>query len=141
MRGEDVHRRGIGSDGGGVDPRFGLVGGVVVEEITGLKIVGGIEDDLCGGEELVDVSGDEIGYIGVDLDRGVEESDLAARSFGFGKGFESVLFVKKNLALKVRGFDEVTVDEGEGTDSRAGEKRGGCCACRSAAYDGGVGVS
>ena len=65
---EDVHGGGVGADGGGVDPGDGLLDGVVVDEIAGFEVVGGVEDDLCGGEQLGDVGGDEVGDVGVDGD-------------------------------------------------------------------------
>lgn len=120
--GEDVHGGGVGAYGGGVDPGFGLLDRVVVEEVAGFEVVGGIEDQIGGGEELVDVGGDEVGDVGVDRDGGVEERNLAAGGFGLGKGFAGVGFVEEDLALKVGGLHEVAVDEGEGADSGAGEE-------------------
>ena len=120
--GEDGHGGGVGADGGGVDPGFGLLDGVVVDEVAGLEVVGGVEDEMGGGEELVDVGGDQVGDVRVDGDGGVEEGDLAAGGFGFGEGLEGVGLVEEDLALEVGGFDEVTVDEGEGSDAGAGEE-------------------
>src|SRR5437879_1478138 len=48
--GEDVHGGRVGADGGGVDPGDGLAEGVVVDEIAGLEVVGGVEDELDGAE-------------------------------------------------------------------------------------------
>jgi hypothetical protein len=134
--GEDVHGGGVGADGRGVDPGLGLLDGVVVEEVAGLEVVGGVEDDVGWGEELVDVGGDQIGDMGKDSDRGVEESDLAAGGFGFGERQESVGLVEEDLALEVGGLDEVTVDEGEGSHTGAGEERGCGGPGGSAADDG-----
>src|ERR1700679_3841576 len=41
---ENVHGGGVGADGGGVDPGLGLLDGVVVEEVAGFEVVGGVED-------------------------------------------------------------------------------------------------
>ena len=46
---QDVHRGGVGPDGGGVDPGFGLLDGEVVDEIAGFEVVGGVVDDVGGG--------------------------------------------------------------------------------------------
>ena len=119
--GKDVHGGGVSADGGCVDPGFGLLDGVVVEEVAGLEVVGGVEDEVRGGKELVDVGGDEVGDVGMDSDGGVEESDLAAGGFGFREGFAGVCFVEEDLALEVGGFDEVAVDEGESADAGAGQ--------------------
>jgi hypothetical protein len=126
---KDVHGGGVGAYGGGVDPGFGLLDGVVVDEVAGLEVVGGVQnqidgDEVGGGEELVDVVGDEVGDVGVDGDGGVEESDLAAGGFGLGEPVAGVGLVEEDLALEVGGFDEVAVDEGEGADAGAGEE--GC---------------
>ena len=137
--GDDGHGRGIGTDGGGVDPGFGLLDGVVVDEVAGLEVVGGVEDDVGGGEEFVNVCGDEVGDVGMDGDGGVEEGDLAAGGLGLGKRLEGVGFVEEDLTLEVGGLDEVSVDEGEGADAGAGEQRGCGCSGGSAADDGDVG--
>jgi hypothetical protein len=117
---EDVHGGGVGADCCGIDPGFGLLDGVVVDEITGFEVVGGVEDEVGGGEELVDVGGDEVGDVRVDCDRGVEEGDFAAGGFGFGEGFVGIGFVEEDLALEVGKFDEVSIDEGKGADAGTG---------------------
>ena len=136
---EDVHGGGVGADGGGVDPGLGLLDAVVVEEVAGLEVVGGVEDEMGGGEQLVDVGWDEVRDVSVDGDGGVEEGDLAAGGFGFGEGFAGVGLVEEDLALEVGGFDEVAVDEGEGADAGAGEEGGGGGSGGSDADDGDVG--
>ena len=77
---------------------------------------------MGGGEELVDIAGDEVDDVGEDGDGGVETGDVAPGSFGFGESEESVLLVEEDLALEVGGLDEVAVDEGEGPDAGAGEE-------------------
>lgn len=135
---EDVHGGGVGAYGCGVDPGFGLLDGVVVDEVAGLEVVGGVEDDLGVGEEGVDVGGDEVFDVGVDADVGVEEGDLTAGGFCLGERVEGVLLVEEDLTLEIGGFDEVAVDEREGADPGAGEERGCRGSGGSAAYDGGV---
>jgi len=136
---EDGHGGGVGADGGGVDPGFGLLDGVVVEEVAGFEVVGGVEYEVSGAEKFVDVGGDEVGDVGMDDDGGVEERDLAACGFGFGEGFAGVCFVEEDLALEVGGLDEVAVDEGESADAGAGEEGCGCGSGGSDADDGDVG--
>jgi len=136
---KDVHGGGVGTDGRGVDPGFGLLDAVVVEEVAGLEVVGGVEDQMGGGEELVDVCGDEVGDVGVDSDVGVEEGDLAASGFGLGKGFACVCLVEEDLTLEVGGLDEVAINEGEGTDAGAGQEGGSGGSSGPDANDGDVG--
>jgi len=136
---EDVHGGGVGAYGCGVDPGLGLLDGVVVDEVASLEVVGGVENQVGGGEELVDVGGDEVGDLGMDGDGGVEEGDLAAGGLGLGEGVAGVGLVEEDLALEVGGFDEVAVDEGEGADAGAGEEGGGGGSGGSYADDGYVG--
>ena len=74
----------------------------------------------------------------VDRDAGVEGGYVAAGGFGFGQGVEGVGLVEEDLALEVRGFDEVAVDEGERGDTGAGEQAGGCGARGPDSNDSGV---
>ena len=144
MAGEDVHGGGVGADGGGVDPWDGLLDGEVVEEVTGLEVVGGVEEYLDGWggqrwvwcEELGDVGRGEVGDVRVDGDGGVEAGDVTAGGLGLGEGFTGVGLVEEDLALEVGGFDEVAVDEGERAYASACEQRGGSRAHGSAADNG-----
>ena len=72
----------------------------------------------------MNVGWDEVCDLRVDGYGGVEQSDLQAGGFGFGKAFPGVGLVKQDLTLEVGGFDEVSVDEGEGADASAGEQGG-----------------
>ena len=88
--GQDVHGGGVGADGCGVDPWLALLDGVVVEEVTRLKVVGAVEDQtsipFAGFENVFDVGGDEIGDVGVDGDDlRVEEGDVTPGGFSFGE--------------------------------------------------------
>ena len=47
--GEDGHGGRVGAYSCGVDPGFGLLDGIVVDEVSGLEVVGGIEDEVGGG--------------------------------------------------------------------------------------------
>ena len=44
-------------DGGGVDPWRALFHGEVVDQVAGFEVVSGVEDEVCGAEEVVDVGG------------------------------------------------------------------------------------
>ena len=72
----------------------------------------------------MNVGWDEVCDLGVNGDGGVEQSDLKAGGFGFGKGLAGVLFVEQDLTLEVGGFDEVSVDQREGADACSGEQGG-----------------
>ena len=116
-----------------------MLDGVIVEEVAGVEVVGAIEEDVGGGEEIVDVGGDKVGCVGVDLNAGVECSNVAAGGFGFGERVPGVSFVEKDLALEVGGFNEVAVDQRQLADTCASEEAGGCGAGCAYTNDGGVG--
>ena len=67
----------------------------------------------------MDVSWNQVSYMGGDGDRGVEEGNFAAGSFGLGNGLEGVGLVEEDLTLEVGGLDEVAVDECESSDTCA----------------------
>jgi hypothetical protein len=136
--GEDGHGCGVGADGCGVYPGFGLLDRVIVDEIAGFEVVGGVEDEVGWGEQLVDIGWYQVGDMWVNGGRGVEERDLTMGGFGLGERLEGVGLVEEYLPLKVGGFDEVTIDEGEGADAGAGEEGGRGSSGGSDAYDGDV---
>ena len=58
--GENVHGGRVGANGGSVDPGLGLLDGVVVDQVSGFEVVGGVQYQIDGdhvgwGEEFVDV--------------------------------------------------------------------------------------
>jgi len=137
---EDVHGGGVGADGGGVDPGLPLLDGEVIEKIAGLEVVGGVEDEICRGEEMVDVAGDEVDDVGVNARGGVEELDFTAGGLGLGQGGEGIGLIEEDLPLEIGGFDEVAVDQGQGAHPRASEQSRGCGTGCANADDGDVGL-
>jgi hypothetical protein len=118
-----------------------LLDGVIVDEVAGLEVVGGVEDEVGRSKQFVDVGGNYVRDVGVDDDGGVEESDLAEGGFGLRERLEGVGLVEENLALQVGGFYEVAVNEGKGADARAGEEGSRGSSSSSDADDGDVGGS
>jgi hypothetical protein len=137
--GEDVHAGGVGADGGGVNPGAILVNAEIVDEVAGLEVVGGVEDEV-GAFEQGQGGGDEVGDVGGDGEVGVDGGEFAAGGFGFGEGVAGVGFVVEHLSLEVGLFDEVAIDEGEVADAGAGEQGCGGGSGGSAADDGDVGL-
>lgn len=97
---------------------------VVVEEVAGFEIVGGIEQELRTGEQCRDVCGDEICNVSLDGNFAVEAGDLAASGLGLGRRLTRIFLIEKDLPLQVAGLDEVAVDEREATDAGSREQRG-----------------
>src|SRR6185437_10501846 len=114
---------------------------VIVDEVTGFEVVGGVEDEVGIDQQGVDVVRNQVGYVCMDLDVGIETGDLAAGGLGFGGGGGGIGFVEEHLGLQVAFFDEIAVDEDEGADTGTGEQGGGSGASGSAAdqSDGGGG--
>ena len=139
--GEDGHGGGVGGHGGGVDPGDALLNGEVVDKVAGFEVVSGVEDEIGGAEEVLDVGGDEVGDVGCDADGGVGGEELAAGGLGLGEGVSRVPFVEEDLALEIRGLNEVAIDEGEVADAGAGEERGGRGPGGADADDGDMGAS
>ena len=131
--------------------RQSLLDGEVVDEVAGLEVVGGVQNNIdrgdvdCGRvgaggcEQLGDIAGDKVGDVRMDGDARVEAGDVAARGFGFGQSFARVGLVEEDLALQVRGLDEVAVDEGECANPRAREQRCRGRTSGAAANDGDMG--
>lgn len=72
----------------------------------------------------MDIGGNDVGDVSADLDFAVEGGDFAAGGFGFREGVAGVGLIEKDLALQVALFDEVAVNEGEGSDAGSGEEAG-----------------
>ena len=97
---------------------------VVVEQIAGLEVVGAVEQQVRAGQQLVDIGWNQVSDGGVDRDLGVDGGDLAAGGLGLGQRGQGVGFIEQDLALQVRGLDEVAVDQREMADAGARQQRG-----------------
>ena len=75
---KDVHGGGLRCNRRGIDPGLGLLDGVVVEQVTGFKVVGAVEEEVRAFQQRVDVSGDEVGDAREDLDVGVAAAASAS---------------------------------------------------------------
>ena len=100
---QDVHGGGVGADGGGVDPGLALLDGEVVDKVTGLEVVGGVEDDVGSGEQAGDIGGDEVGDMRVDGDSGVELGNVAARGLGLGEISRASASSKRTWRWRLEG--------------------------------------
>ena len=45
-----------------------MLDAIIVEEVAGFEVVGGVEDEMGRGEEVVDVGWDEVRDVSVDRD-------------------------------------------------------------------------
>lgn len=125
LAGQNIHGDGVGTDGGCVDPGLVLLNGVVVEQVAGLKVVSGVEDELGIAEQRVDIAWGEVGDMGFHLNLAIEERNFAASGLGLGQGFAGVSLIKENLALEIAFFDKIAINQGEAADAGAGQQAGG----------------
>lgn len=130
--GKDGHAGGVGTYGGGVDPRLGLFHGVVVDEVAGFKIVGAVKEEVGGAKKGVNVGGNEISDHSLNFDGRVEGCYFTACGLCLGQGGKGVGFVEEDLALKVGELDEVTINEDEVANAGAGQQ--GCGGRSSGSY-------
>ena len=102
-----------------------MLHGVVVEEIAGLEVVGGVENDVGSLQQIMNVAGNEICDVSMDLDLAVEGRDLALCRVGLGTRIARVRLVEEDLALQIALLDKVAVDEGQGSHAAARQQT--CC--------------
>lgn len=105
-----------------VDKGLLLRGGFGGDEKTGGKVVGAVEDEVVGADEVAFVFLGEVLRVGGDLDLGVESAEVGGGDFGFG--FANAFGGEKNLALEVGKADGVGVAKTEVADSSGGEVLG-----------------
>lgn len=106
----------------GIDPRNAELYGGVIQKEACLEIVGAIENDVECGKQFFGVAGGEVGDDPFDAHAAVDGSQAALGGNGFGERFEGVGFVEESLALEIRGFDEIAVNDAQNPDSGADKK-------------------
>jgi hypothetical protein len=112
--------------------------GKVIDQETGFKVVGAIEQEITTGEQFHGILRAEIGDDASHGDAGIDGQQLARSGDGFGKGLASIGFIEKRLALEVRGLDEVAVNDFDGPNAGANEKVGRSSANGAATNDSGA---
>ena len=99
-----------------------MLDGIVIDEVAGFEVVGGVEYDVRSAQELMDIGRNDVGDVSADLGFAIEGGDFAAGGFGFSEGVAGVGLIEKDLTLQAAFFDEVAVNEGEGSDAGSGEE-------------------
>jgi hypothetical protein len=120
--GTDSHRDAVTADDGGVDPGDAELYSGIIEKKARFKIVGPVEKDVMGSKQFFRVAGCEIGDNPFDTHAAVDGAQPALGGDGFGERFTSIGFIEKGLALEVRGFDEIAVNDAERSDPRADQE-------------------
>lgn len=122
--GDDWEEASLGGEACAVNPGEIVLYTDVVDEVTGLKVISSVEDELGIVAEGGDVGGIGVGDDGVDVDVAVDAAELAGCGDRLGELVRDVLFVEEDLALEVAELDEVAVDETEVADPGADEDVG-----------------
>ena len=94
----------------------------VVQQVAGREVVGAVDDDVVAADDVDDVVGAEAHVVGDDVDVGVERGERLLRRVDLAVA--DALDVVQDLALQVRGVDDVHVDDAERADSRRREIQG-----------------
>ncbi len=127
--GDEHGGHGFGADCPGVDVGDGVHHREVIDEEAGLEVVCAVEEDvgfaqLAMEDDALGVVAAKVGDDGFDLDLGIDFDEAVAGSLGFGALVLRVGIGEEGLAVEVRVFDEIAVDEGDLADACAGEQVG-----------------
>jgi len=57
---QDVHGDSVGANGGSINPGNVLLDGVIVQQVTRLEVVGGIENEICAMQQFADIGRNHI---------------------------------------------------------------------------------
>src|SRR6202035_1443156 len=88
----------------------------VVDEVAGGKVVGAVDDDVVGGEELHGVAGVQARVVRHQLDQRVDLVEAGERGVELRPA--DVRAAVEHLAMEIRLVDDVELDEPEGADPR-----------------------
>src|SRR5579871_756724 len=84
LTGNDIHRNGVASDGGGINPGKRSIHCVVVDQVTGLEVVCAIENQIHSFEQSLNVRGNEVCNSCFDGHLRVKSSNFSTGSNRFG---------------------------------------------------------
>jgi len=107
------HRDAITADDSSVYPRDAEFYGGIIQEKARLEIIGTVEEDVMSGEQFFGVARSEVGDDAFDAHAAVDGAQAALGGNGFGEPFAGVRFFKERLALKIRSFDEIAVNDAQ----------------------------
>lgn len=112
--------------------------GKIVDEESGFEIVGSVENEIETVEQFPGILRSEVGYDAFDGNGRIDGAKLLLSREGFWKRSGGIGFVEKGLALEIRRFDEVTIEDAQSPNAGAGKKRGSGGSDRAATDDNGT---
>jgi hypothetical protein len=137
--GTDGQRDPVTGNGRGVNPGAGKLDGQVVDEQTGFKVVGAVEDKVKAREKFLHVAGMEVGHDTLDGNGRIDGVEFAFGGDGFREGIARVGFIEEDLTLQVGRLDEVTIDDAEAADAGTDKEICGRGTDRAATHNDGAG--
>lgn len=136
--GTNGHGEAVAGNTRSVDPRQAGLHGKIIDQKTGLKVIGAIEEEIAAGEKLFGILRPEIGDDTPHGDAGIDGEQLALGGNGFWKSLASIRLVKESLALEIGRLDEIPVNDFDGPDTGTNKKVCGSSAYGATTNDGGA---
>src|SRR5574340_1416778 len=137
--GTNGHAGAITGYSGGVDPRRLRLHGKIIHQEARFEIIGAVQQERKTGKQFRGIPGTKIGYDSFYGYVGIDGQEPALGSDRLRQGLARVRFLKKHLALKIGGLNEIPVKDAQppdtGTDEQVGYRRPN----RSAANQNGAG--
>src|SRR5215469_308040 len=123
MARHNVARNRIAADSTAVDPRRAVLHREIVKKVASAEVVAAVENEVHAANELLGVTGYEVGDIRLDDDIGVCSREPPHGSDSFGQALFGVSFLEDNLPLQIVKFDVVTIDDAQLPDPSPDQER------------------
>jgi hypothetical protein len=108
--------------------------GCVIQQKPSLEVIGAVENQWKPGEQFPSIPGSDIGDDPLHAHVGVDGSEAPFGGDGLRQGFARIRFLKERLALQVRQFHEIPVDNPQPSDTRSNKEIGNHGPKRAAAH-------
>ena len=119
--GTESGNRSTASQAGSKNPGYGILDRIIIDQVARCKIVRCIQNQVWNTQPAGGIPTAQLDHAGVDFNLAVNLLKGLASGNSFRNPLPGVLFAEKTLALNVREFDEVAVDERESSNSCPGQ--------------------
>src|ERR1700746_1677244 len=117
LAGNNGHGDAVARNRRGIDPRGVGLDREIINQETGLEVIGAVENQGKAGKQFDSVPGAEVGNQALDLNIGINGVQLALSGHRLWKGFGGVRFVKQALPLKVGSFDQMATEDAQAANA------------------------
>ncbi len=107
---QDRHGDTVAADRRTVDPGHGFAHAPVVDQVAGFEVIGGVQDDDGGAQQLRNVTRDKNRHHGPYLDTGNDRFEALLGCDGLGQGRRGIGLVEENLTLQIAALHVVAID-------------------------------